>query len=114
MSGLALPRWRDTIVSGATIKLFLVHGDANRLRTAELSNWSGKAIAAPRTEFDQLLGREELQGSGVYILAGHDPDTGSVAAGARRTAAPVACQSSLHRPGSVVAGARGGAASVAD
>ena len=30
----------------ATIKLFLVHGDAKRLRTAELSNWTGKAVAS--------------------------------------------------------------------
>ena len=36
----------------ATIKLFLVHGDPKRLRTAEISNWTGKAIAGPRTEFE--------------------------------------------------------------
>jgi hypothetical protein len=29
----------------ATIKLFLPHGDPKRLRTAEISNWSGKALA---------------------------------------------------------------------
>ena len=67
-------------MAGATIKLFLVQGDANRLRTAELSNWSGKAVAAPRTEFDHLLKREELQSAGVYILVGRDPDTGKPAA----------------------------------
>ena len=43
----------------ATIKLFLVHGDPKRLRTAELSNWSGKAIAGPRSELDGLLARDE-------------------------------------------------------
>ena len=32
-------------LQAATIKLFLVHGSPNALRTAELSNWSGKAIA---------------------------------------------------------------------
>lgn len=47
------------------------------LRTAELSNWTGKAIAAPRTELDDLLEREELRNSGVYILIGTDPATGS-------------------------------------
>jgi transposase InsO family protein len=26
------------------------------LRTAEISNWTGKAVAAPRTELDELLG----------------------------------------------------------
>ena len=64
----------------ATIKLFLLYGDPQRLRTAEISNWSGKAIAAPRTEFDELLGREELDQSGVYILAGIDPEQGVPAA----------------------------------
>src|SRR5437867_861722 len=38
----------------ATIKLFLPHGDPKRLRTAEISNWSGKAVAAARVDFDAL------------------------------------------------------------
>jgi len=63
----------------ATIKLFLVHGDPKRLRTAELSNWSGKAVAGPRSEFDGVLAREESQQSGVYLLTGIDPDTGKSA-----------------------------------
>lgn len=63
----------------ATIKLFLVHGSPNGLRTAELSNWSGKAIAAPRTEISDLLKREELSSPGFYLLTGVDPDTGDPA-----------------------------------
>lgn len=59
----------------ATIKLFLPHGDAKSLRTAEISNWTGKAIAAPRTELDQLLARDELEKAGVYFLIGSDPLT---------------------------------------
>jgi hypothetical protein len=47
-------------MTSATIKLFLPHGDAKSLRTAEISNWTGKAVAAPRTELDELLAREEL------------------------------------------------------
>ena len=43
----------------ATIKIFLVYGDPKRLRTAELSNWTGKAIAGPRSEFDNIIAREE-------------------------------------------------------
>jgi hypothetical protein len=61
----------------ATIKLFLPRGDAKSLRTAEISNWTGKAIAAPRTELDELLQREELDKAGVYILSGSDPLSGS-------------------------------------
>jgi len=64
-------------MSSATIKLFLVHGDARRLRTGELSNWTGKALAAPRTEIDELLDREEAHKSGVYFLLGTDPITGN-------------------------------------
>ena len=59
-----------------TIKIFLVNGSPNGLRTAELSNWSGKAIAAPRTELNELLKRAELNAPGVYFLTGIDPDTG--------------------------------------
>lgn len=64
-------------MSSATIRLFLPRGDAKSLRTAEISNWSGKAVAAPRTELDELLQREELDKPGVYILSGADPITGS-------------------------------------
>ena len=62
-------------MASATIKLFLPRGDAKSLRTAEISNWTGKAIAAPRTELDELLAREELEKAGVYILTGNDPQT---------------------------------------
>lgn len=63
----------------ATIKLFLVHGHPKRLRTADLSNWSGKAVAGPRSDFEDVLCREEAQQSGVYLLTGFDPDTGKPA-----------------------------------
>jgi hypothetical protein len=62
-------------MTSATIKLFLPRGDAKSLRTAEISNWTGKAVAAPRTEIDDLLMREELDKAGVYILTGNDPVT---------------------------------------
>lgn len=60
----------------ATIKLFLVHGDPKRLRTAELSNWTGKAIAGSRAELEDVLGRDESSHSGVYFLIGSDPASG--------------------------------------
>ena len=66
-------------MSSATIKLFLVHGDAKRLRTAELSNWSGKAVAGPRSEFDSILARDEAVSAGIYFLTGVDPDSGKAA-----------------------------------
>lgn len=59
----------------ATLKIFLAFGDPKRLRTAELSNWTGKAVAGPRSEFEKVLEREESLNSGVYFLTGIDPDT---------------------------------------
>lgn len=58
-----------------TIKLFLVHGDSDGIRTAEISNWSGKAVAGPRSEIGNFLKREEISSPGVYFLAGVDPET---------------------------------------
>jgi hypothetical protein len=61
----------------ATIKLFLPYGDAKRLRVGEVSNWTGKALAAPRTELEDLLARDELESSGVYFLLGVNAETGA-------------------------------------
>ncbi len=60
----------------ATIRIFLAHANPKRLRTAELSNWTGKAVAGPRSEIESLLAREESIGSGVYFLTGVDPESG--------------------------------------
>ncbi len=59
----------------ATLKIFLAYGDPKRLRTAELSNWTGKAVSGPRSEFDKVLAREESLSSGVYFLTGINPET---------------------------------------
>jgi hypothetical protein len=59
-------------MQAATIKLFLLNGEATGVRTAEISNWTGRALAGPRTEIDVLLKREELDRPGVYILLGVD------------------------------------------
>lgn len=63
------------VLPTATLKLFLVSGDPKRLRTAELSNWTGKAVAGPRVEFEKLLARDESLSTGVYFLTGVDPET---------------------------------------
>ena len=59
----------------ATLKIFLVFGDPKRLRTAELSNWTGKAVAGPRSEIEKVLEREESGSPGVYFLTGIDPES---------------------------------------
>ena len=60
----------------ATVKIFLVQGDSASLRTAEISNWTGKAVAGPRSELDEIVGREEALKPGVYFLIGVNPDNG--------------------------------------
>ena len=66
-------------MASSTIKIFLVHADPKRLRTAEISNWTGKAVAGPRSEFDNVLARDESSSSGVYFLTGVDPESGKPA-----------------------------------
>ena len=60
----------------ATLHLHLLHADPKRLRFASQSNWTGRAIAGPRIEFDEALKREEADRSGVYFLTGIDPESG--------------------------------------
>lgn len=60
----------------ATLKIFLVHGDPASLRTAEISNWTGKAVAGPRSQLEDVLSREESSKPGVYFLTGVNPETG--------------------------------------
>lgn len=62
-------------MAGFTINLFLPGGDAKGLRIAWISNWTGRALVAPRTELEQLLARPECANAGVYVLMGTDPDT---------------------------------------
>ncbi len=66
----------NTIMQPATIKLFLVKGSPTGLRTAEISNWTGKAIAGPRSDLEDFLGRPELKTPGVYLLSGTDAESG--------------------------------------
>ena len=62
--------------SPTTIKLYLVNGQPDELRTAEISNWSGKAIAGSRRHLGDLRAREELAAPGIYLLVGDDDDSG--------------------------------------
>ncbi len=60
----------------ATVRIYLALGDPASTRTAEISNWTGKAVAGPRSELDQVLAREESSKPGVYFLTGINPETG--------------------------------------
>jgi hypothetical protein len=60
----------------ATVKIFLAEGDPASVRTAEISNWTGKAVAGPRSQLDLILQRDEAKKPGVYFLSGINPETG--------------------------------------
>lgn len=59
-----------------SIKIFLATSSSSSLRTAEISNWSGKAIACSRKELDELSQRDEASRPGIYFLIGKDADSG--------------------------------------
>ncbi len=61
-------------MNGRSIRIYLVDGDASGLLTAEVMNWSGKMLVSPRTKLAELAKREEITRTGVYILAGPDPE----------------------------------------
>lgn len=61
---------------GRTLKIFLVDGVPTGLLTAELMNWTGHVITAPRSRLTDLIKRREMQRSAVYFLVGPDQGIG--------------------------------------
>lgn len=60
--------------AGKSVRLYLVDGRPGGLLTAEIMNWTGHVMAAPRSDArDKLLRREEASRTGVYVLLGNDP-----------------------------------------
>lgn len=57
-------------MAGRSVRLFLVDGTPQGLRTAEVGMWTGQALVAPRTELPRLGKRPEVHGTGVYVLVG--------------------------------------------
>ena len=57
-------------MAGRSIRLFLVDGAPQGLRTAEVGNWTGLAVVCPRTDLAKLGARTEVRRTGVYILVG--------------------------------------------
>jgi hypothetical protein len=64
-------------VSGKHIELFLVDGTPGGLTTAEILNWTGQVLSAPRSEMSALVARTELAGTCVYLLLGPDEGGGT-------------------------------------
>lgn len=61
-------------MNGRSIRIYLVDGDASGLLTAEIMGWSGKFVVSPRTLLKTLAKRDEIPRTGVYVLAGPDPE----------------------------------------
>lgn len=63
-----------------SIRIFLDTGSVTGLRHAELVNWTGQAIACPRTQVKSLANWSESRRPGVYSLFGDDPETAELSA----------------------------------
>lgn len=61
---------------GRSIRLFLADGVPTGIITAEIVNWTGHVMVAPRSRLPDLLRRPEAGRTGVYFLTGDDPDGG--------------------------------------
>jgi hypothetical protein len=61
-------------VTGKTIRIFLAEGEPTGILPAEISNWTGEVLAAPRSQVDQLSQRDEVRRTGVCLFVGPDPD----------------------------------------
>lgn len=61
-------------MAGRSIRIFLVDGESSGIMTAEIMNWTGKVIVAPRAQLAALAQRSEVRRTGIYILTGDDPN----------------------------------------
>lgn len=60
-------------MKGRTVKIYLVDGIPSGVLTAEIMNWTGKFTVAPRSQLADLAKRDELKRTGIYVLAGQNP-----------------------------------------
>lgn len=61
---------------GKQIRIYLADGTSTGIRHAEITNWSGQALACTRPRFSELKDWEEIKRPGVYFLFGTDEDSG--------------------------------------
>lgn len=62
---------------GRSVRLFLVDGAPQGMRTAEVGMWSGLGLVCPRTDLAKFGKREEVHRAGVYLLVGPAEGLGS-------------------------------------
>lgn len=64
------------MIKGRSIRVYLADGVPGGIVTAEIVNWTGHVMTAPRSRLPDLLKRAESDRTGVYFLVGDDPDGG--------------------------------------
>ena len=55
---------------GRSLELYFIDGRPDGMLTAEVFNWTGHVLMAPRTQIAEALQREEAGYTGVYLLLG--------------------------------------------
>ena len=55
---------------GRSLELYFIDGRPDGMLTAELFNWTGHVLLAPRTQLGRALARPEASYAGVYLLLG--------------------------------------------
>ena len=61
---------------GKQIRIYLADDTASGIRHAEITNWTGQALACPRTRFPELRNWDVIKRPGVYFLLGINDETG--------------------------------------
>lgn len=64
---------------GRSIRIYLDDGSISGIKHAEIVNWTGQAISAPRTQIKNLTDWDESKKPGVYFLFGVDEISGGQA-----------------------------------
>lgn len=55
---------------GRSLELYFIDGRPDGMLTAEVFNWTGHVLMAPRTQLAAALARKEARYTGVYLLLG--------------------------------------------
>jgi sugar/nucleoside kinase (ribokinase family) len=60
----------STRQDGRSLELYFIDGRPDGMLTAEVFNWTGHVLMAPRTQIGSALARREAKYTGVYVLLG--------------------------------------------
>jgi hypothetical protein len=64
---------------GSSIRIYLADGTVTGIRHAEVVNWTGQAVACPRSRINELSAWQEAHRPGAYLLLGTDETSGKPA-----------------------------------